>query len=100
MSTYQGMCGVCDPDTATCSGSPVLPSHTGQLTGNQRTGILAEATLYNHQFISGRTQFASGMDYIRYKKARILAGSAAYTKGRPPPSAATADLIKNGCNPL
>lgn len=102
MSTYQGQCGVCDPDTTACSGSPVLPTLEGQLSGAQRTSLLAEATLYGHIALApaGKPRvFASGADYLRYKKAQIMVGSAAYTKGRPPPSAIVTGLIAAGCSP-
>ena len=92
MSTYQGSCGV------ECGTSaPVLPKLESQLSGGQRTSLVAEATIYYHQITTGKQQFASASDYLRHKKARIMAGTPICTSGRPPQSAIIAGLIATGC---
>ena len=92
---YQGMCGGSCGDVA-----PVLPTPESQLSGGQRTSLVSEATIYQHQRLTGKTQFTSSSDYISYKKARLLAGSSSCTKSRPPQSAIIKDLIAVGCGPL
>lgn len=94
MSTHQGSCG------GECNeGAPVLPKLESQLSVGQRTSLLAEATIYYHQVTTGKQQFASASDYLRYKKARLMAGTPVCTAGRPPQSAIIAGLIATGCPP-
>jgi hypothetical protein len=104
MSTYQGTCGGCDASAGTvCWGSPVLPSSEGTLTSTQRLAGKADAALYGHvnaaRIASGRAayQFASATDYLRYKKARVLANPATNDPFRGPPSAAIAAIQRTGC---
>jgi hypothetical protein len=94
MSTYQGMCG------GTCSGgatAPVLPKPESQLSGGQRTNLLGDALIYQHQLTTDKQQFTSATDYMRFKKARILSGTPLCTKGRPPQSAIIKNLLAFGC---
>jgi hypothetical protein len=95
MSTYQGACGP--------YGSPVLPSPEGMLSSTQRQTAKADAALYGHvnaaRVASGRPayQFASAADYLRYKKARVLANAATNDPYRGAPSAAIAAMQRAGC---
>jgi hypothetical protein len=94
MSTYQGSCG------GECgTGAPVLPKLESQLSGGQRTSLVSEATIYYHQVTTGKQQFASAADYMRYKKARIMAGTSLCTAGRTPQSSIITGLIATGCPP-
>ena len=96
MSTYQGQCGWCDT-SGNCSGSPVLPTETAQMSSGMRTGLLTSATVLNHQLASGRTQFASAGEYLHYKKARALTGSLQYGGWRGPQSVIIKNLNEAGC---
>lgn len=82
MSEWQGKCGA------------VLPTDVSQLSGGERIRIISSATIYNfaHSTTDQRARFASGADYIQYKKARVLAG-AQPSRGRPLQSAAIAGLV-------
>lgn len=76
MSEWQGTC------------ASVLPTVVSQLSSGERIRIISSATVYNNANITDqRSRFASGADYIQYKKARVLAG-AQPSKGRPLQSAA------------
>ena len=96
MSTHQGACG-------TDWSSPVLPSPEGMLSSTQRQAAKADAALYGHvnaaRVSTGRPayQFASAADYLRYKKARILANPATNDPYCGPPSAAIAAMQRSGC---
>lgn len=94
MSMYQGLCG-------SCADTPiVLPAPERQLSSAQRTSLLSEAVIYQHQRTTGKTQFASAMEYLRYKKARVMAGTPLCTAGRPPQSSIVTGLIATGCQSL
>ncbi len=102
MSTYQGTCGsTTDPSGGW--GAPVLPTYEGALSSTQRQAAKADAALYGHvnaaREASGRAayQFASATDYLRYKKARLLANPATNDPYRGPPSAAIAAIQRKGC---
>jgi len=104
MSTYQGTCGGCDLSAGVaCWAAPVLPTFEGSLSSTQRQSAKADAALYGHvnaaRVASGQAayQFASATDYLRYKKARILANSATNDPFRGPPSAAIAATQRAGC---
>jgi hypothetical protein len=89
MSEWQGTCGLCE-DNHTCA--PVLPTMVSQLSSGERIRIMSSATIYNYaKATDQRSRFASGADYIQYKKARVLAG-AQPSVGRPLQSAAIAGL--------
>jgi hypothetical protein len=93
MSTYQGTCGSCG------SSSPVLPSADRQLSGAQRTNLLSAAIVYEDKRTSGKTQFSSAAEYMRYKTARAMAATPLCTAGRPPQSAIVeALIITSGCH--
>lgn len=93
MSTYQGACGTCG------SPAPILPTHERQLSGTMRTNLLSEAVIFQHQRTTGKTQFASAADYMRYKKARVMAATPLCTAGRPPQSVIIENLIvTSGCS--
>ncbi len=94
MSTYQGMCGGACQGGA---GAPVIPKPESQLSSSMRTNVLGDALVYQHQVTTGKKQFASATDYMRYKKARILAGTPLCVAGRPPQSAIITRLIETGC---
>ncbi len=94
MSMYQGMCGGACQGGA---GAPVLPKPESQLSSHMRTNLLGDALVYQHQVTTGKTQFKSATDYMRYKKARILSGTPLCVAGRPPQSAIITRLIETGC---
>lgn len=96
MSTYQGQCGACNT-SGDCAGAPVLPTDTAQLSSGMRTGLLTDATVFNHQLATGRTQFASAGEYLRYKKARTLTGSLQYGGWRGAQSVIIKNLNEAGC---
>lgn len=96
MSTYQGQCGACNT-SGDCASSPILPTETAQLSSGMRTGLLTDATVLNHQVATGRTQFASAGEYLRYKKARALTGSLQYGGWRPAQSVIIKNLNEAGC---
>lgn len=88
MSEWQGKCGLCEN---TCA--PVLPTTVSQLSSGERIRIISSATIYNYaKATDQKSRFASGADYIQYKKAQVLAG-ALPSIGRPLQSAAIAGLI-------
>ena len=96
------MCGsTTDPSGGWAA--PVLPSHEGSLTSYQRQAAKADAALYGHvnaaRAASGQAsyKFASATDYLRYKKARILANPATNDPYRGAPSAAIAATQRAGC---
>ena len=97
MSTYQGLCG------GACNGgasAPVLPKPESQLSSHMRTNLLGDALVYQHyqhQITTGKKQFASATDYMRFKKAQILSGTPLCVAGRPPQSAIITRLIETGC---
>jgi hypothetical protein len=78
-----------------------LPSETTQLSGGQLVATRGEATLLIAAVNSGvRPVFTSGADYVRYKKARILAGNSGTQNLRPPQSAAIAQLQTISCDDI
>jgi hypothetical protein len=84
-----------------CSGCTVLPSETTQLSGGQLVATRGEATLFFATVNAGvRPVFASGADYVRYKKARILAGNTGTQNQRPPQSAAIAQMQAVPCTEI
>lgn len=99
MSQYQGMCGGCDPSSGVaCWSSPVLPSFEGSLSSTQRLSAKADAALFNHVKSAGPTyKFASAEEYLRYKKARVLANAATNDPYRGAPSSAVAAMQREGC---
>lgn len=81
MSEWQGKCDA------------VLSTDVSQLSSGERIRIISSATVYNFANTTDqRARFASGADYIQYKKARVLAGARPST-GRPLQSAAIASLV-------
>ena len=98
MSTYQGMCGSSGCNSG--AGAPVLPKPESQLSSTMRTNLLGDAVVYQHQVTTGKQQFASAADYMRFKKARILSGTPLCVAGRPPQSAIITRLIETGCQAL
>ena len=99
MSTFQGQCGYCDPSG--CWPAPVFPGQTEQFGGSDSKEFRATAAVYGHALqvkrAGGVPRFASGSDYLRYKKGLIAAGSAGgYRPYRAPP-APIADMIAAGC---
>jgi len=74
-----------------CSNSGVLRTSYNQLTGSQRTALLAEATAYRSgTVITNTRQFKSSTQYLAYIKARTIAQS---TNGPGPvPSVIVTDL--------
>lgn len=84
MSEWQGSC------------ASVLPTAIAQLSGGERIRIISSATIYNNANTTDqRLRFASGADYLQYKKARVLAG-ANPSIGRPLQSTAIASLTCPG----
>jgi len=83
------------------SGYTVLPSETTQLSGGQLVATRGEATLFFAAVAAGvRPVFASGADYVRYKKARILAGNRTTQNCRGPQSSAIAQMQSVSCSEL
>jgi hypothetical protein len=76
------------------------------LTSAQRQTAKADAAFYGHvnaaRVASGQNsyQFSSAADYLRYKKARILANPATNDPYRGAPSAAIAAMQRAGCPPV
>jgi hypothetical protein len=76
-----------------------LPSATTQLSGGQLVATRGEATLlFAAVNAAVRPVFTSGADYVRYKKARVLAGNSGTQNLRPPQSAAIAQLQMLSCD--
>jgi hypothetical protein len=100
MSTYQGTCGHCDPSGGCCP-APVLPSYESAYTAAQTTEMRSAAIVYAEAARvkqAGNTlQFASHSDYMKYKRARAIAGGASRNPCRPPQAAVIAQIEAIGC---
>lgn len=68
-----------------------------QLSPGQRTSLTRDATIFNEQRASQRTQFASSADYISYKKAQVIAASKASTVL--PAQSSIVTSLQSICNP-